>query len=110
MKIDFNTIPENRQEHFKGGDGAFCPRMFTDDKVKIMKGRLSPGSSIGLHTHDTNSEILYILSGVGTMLCDGQEETLRPGDCHYCPQGHAHSLRNSGQEDLLFFAVVPEHH
>ena len=37
------------------------------------------------------------------------KEKLYPGDCHYCPQGATHSLSNEGTEDLIFFAVVPEH-
>ena len=27
--------------------------------------------------------------------------------CHYCPKGHSHGLFNDGDEDLVFFAVVP---
>ena len=76
---------------------------------KIMKGRLVPGSSIGTHMHETNSEIIYVLSGVGTMEYEDTKEKLYPGDCHYCPPGHSHSLKNNGDEDLVFYAVVPEH-
>lgn len=60
--------------------------MFQDMNNKIMKGRLVPGSSIGTHTHETNSEIIYVLSGVGTMEYEDTKEKLYPGDCHYCPQ------------------------
>ena len=82
--------------------------MFIDADNKIMRGRLIPGASIGLHTHETSSEIIYILSGTGKALYDGGEEALSPGDCHYCPKGHSHSLINDGDADLTFFAVVPE--
>ena len=51
----------------------------------------------------------YVLSGTGTMLCDGVEESLTPGMCHYCAQGHTHKLMNTGTEPLTVFAVVPEH-
>ena len=43
------------------------------------------------------------------MLIDDTEEILRPGVCHYCPQGHSHSFINEGDQDLVFYAVVPEH-
>lgn len=109
MRIDFEHMTENTVEHFKGGDGTFVNKMFQDDHNKIMLAHLTPGSSIGLHTHETNSEIIYILSGAGKVLYDGQEIALSAGDCHYCPKGHQHSLINNGQEDLHFFAVVPEH-
>ena len=109
MKISFDTIAESAIENFKGGEGTFHVHMFQVMNNKIMKGRLVPGSSIGTHTHETNSEIIYVLSGVGTMEYEDTKEKLYPGDCHYCPQGATHSLSNEGSEDLIFFAVVPEH-
>ena len=75
-----------------------------------MRGKLEPGSSIGLHTHEGSSETIYILSGTGKVLYDGEYEPLSAGSCHYCPQGHAHSLMNDSDGDLIFLAVVPEHH
>lgn len=109
MKIMFDQMEEKVLQNFKGGEGEFHVKMFTDPNTKIMQGRLASGSSIGLHTHEGNSEMIYILSGTGKVLCDGEYEPLAPGDCHYCPMGHAHSLINDSQGDLCFFAVVPEH-
>lgn len=108
MKIDFNEIEINPIPHFRGGEKETITQMYTDDSVKIMYGRLEPGASIGLHTHETNSEGIFILSGTGKTIYDDTEEALSPGDCHYCPQGHSHSLINNGNEDLVFFAMVPE--
>ena len=63
----------------------------------------------GKRNDETNSEIMYILQGSGKVLCDGEYSPVTVGDVHYCPKGHEHSLINSGNEDLVFFAVVPEH-
>ena len=109
MKIQFDKIQPTVLEHFNGGEGEFVARMFNDGKCKILRGCLAPGCSIGMHTHATSSEIIFVLSGTGKMLIDDTEEILRPGDCHYCPQGHSHSFINEGAEDLVFYAVVPEH-
>ena len=78
------------------------------ERAGELLGRLVPGASIGLHTHEAGSEIVYILSGEGKALYDGGQETLTAGDCHYCPKGHSHSLINGGGEDLVFFAVIPQ--
>ena len=43
------------------------------------------------------------------ILYDDGCEPLSAGSCHYCPRGHAHSLMNCGSEDLIFFAIVPQH-
>ena len=108
MMIRFNDMPESVLEHFKGGDGALCTKMVADDLNRFMRGRLAPGSSIGMHTHEDSCEILYVISGVGTAILDGETEILHPGDGHYCPKGHTHTLMNLGDEDLIFFAVIPK--
>ena len=107
MLIDFSNMEEQVIPGFLGGEGTFRTRMRVDELGKIMRAALEPGSSIGLHTHDTSSEIIYILSGKGMVLCDGEYEPLAAGDCHYCPKGHAHSLINDSGAILEFFAVVP---
>lgn len=106
--IDFNTMAETPMHNFKGGEGDTMARMYTDDLNRIMKSRLEPGCSIGLHTHDTSSEIIFILSGTGTAILDGREELLPPVTCHYCKKGQEHTLMNKGAEDLIFYAVVPQ--
>ena len=106
--IDFVAMEEKIIPNFKGGEGSFAVKMFADDANRILHGRLVPGSSIGMPCHDTSSEIIYILSGVGTAILEGKEETLTAGQCHYCPKGGTHTLMNKGTEDLIFFAVVPE--
>lgn len=109
MKLCFAQMEETPMHQFKGGEKTTYARTYTDEHNRIMRSRLEPGASIGLHTHQGSSEVIYILSGSGKALYDGQEERLGPGDCHYCPEGHAHTLINDGGEDLVFFAVVPQH-
>ena len=110
MKILFNEMNDTVLEHFQGGEGRFVPKMFNDGTNKIMRGKLEPGCSVGMHVHTVSSEIVFVLSGEGKMyLPDGTVETLLPGDCHYCPEGTGHSFHNEGDVDLIFFAVVPTH-
>lgn len=108
MILDFSQLQENENPGFKGGDGSFFVRAFSDGAVRIMEGRLEPGSSIGMHTHTGNCEVLYLLEGCGTLAYpNGQTETLLPGEVHYCPEGCGHSLQNRGSVTLRFVAVVP---
>ena len=107
MLIDFSKMEEQVIPGFLGGEGTFHARMRGDELGKIMRAALEPGSSIGLHTHDASSEIIYILAGKGKVLCDGEHETLSAGSCHCCPKGHSHSLINDSDAPLEFFAVVP---
>ena len=55
MLIDFSKMEEQVIPGFLGGEGMFHARMRVDELGKIMRAALEPGSSIGLHTHDTSS-------------------------------------------------------
>ena len=109
MIIDFKDLELNVAANFKGGEGEYVSRRYDDGHNKIMLGTLEPGASIGYHTHEDDSEIMYFLEGEATVLYDDGQETLLPGQVHYCPKGHSHSLINaSPTEPLNYFAVVPE--
>lgn len=109
MLIKFDEMNDTVLDRFKGGEGTLISKMFTDANGKIMRGRLLPHSHIGLHRHEGNSEIIFILSGTGKVLYDGEYLPLHPGDCHYCPMDHEHSLINDTDQELCFYAIVPEH-
>ena len=35
---------------------------------------------------------------------------VRQGQVHYCPMNHAHYMENLTDHDLVYLAIVPEHH
>lgn len=110
MVIDFSKIVQQEIEGFKGGKGILKTQNFTDDKCKIMFSELMPGASTGLHVHERNSEIIYILKGQATFHYDGNTEKVSEGQVHYCPMGHQHYMMNETKLPLVYFAIVPEHH
>ncbi len=110
MILNFKKIEEREVEQFKGGEKSAFIRGFEDENNKIMLFRLEPGASVGRHRHQGNSETIYLLKGRGKVLSDGTYHQVSAGQCLYCPEGEEHSLINDGDEDLIFFAVVPEHH
>lgn len=107
MILDYSAMETTHIPNFLGGDGMIHAQMRVDELGKILKGVLDPGSSIGYHTHETSSEIIYILSGTGKVKYDDGEEPVEAGQCHYCPKGHGHALINNSDGPLEFFAVVP---
>jgi mannose-6-phosphate isomerase-like protein (cupin superfamily) len=111
--IQVSHLPE-----FKGGEKELAANMFFDGVNRIFKGRLVPGASIGVHTHEDSCEVIFVLSGKGALYeCTPDQSAEGPaeykdvnaGDCLYCPKGHTHSLMNpaASEEDLVFYAVVP---
>lgn len=110
MIIDFEKIEEIEIEGFRGGQGKLYARNYMDDKCKIMRHILKPGAYSGLHSHDENCEIIYVLQGTATCHYDDQVEDVSVGQVHYCPMGHNHFIVNNTREDLHYLAIVPEHH
>ena len=90
MLIDFDAMETTVIPRMRGGEKEVSARMYTDPLGKIMRGTLIPGASIGLHTHETSSEIIYILSGTGKVLCDGT-----------CPQPDQRQPGGRGGPDVL---------
>ena len=71
MLIDFSNMEPEIIPHFVGGEGEIHAKMHVDGLNRILHGILPPGSSIGYHTHETSSEIVYILSGTGKVKVEG---------------------------------------
>ena len=90
MVIDFEKIAEAHLEGFKGGKGKLDTRNYVDDKG--------------------NCEIIYVVSGTATFHYDDTVEEVRQGQVHYCPMNHAHYMENLTDHDLVYLAIVPEHH
>lgn len=107
MKINFAEMEETVSPNFFGGEKEYRSRMVVDEMGKIVQGRLIPGASIGLHTHETNCEVMYFLEGEVTVIYNGERMTFGPGEVHYCPKGQSHTLINEGKTDAVFFAVLP---
>jgi len=108
MVYNFDETKEKALPNFKGGEKEFHVKMITEGNNKIMSGRLMPGASIGLHTHVTDCEVIFITKGSGKVIDDGKEYPVKPGNAMFCPKDHSHTLINDSMEDLCFFATVIE--
>lgn len=107
MVFNFDDFEVQLANGLKGGEGDALVRSFSDDLNAVKKITLRPGSYLGLHTHEGTSEIALVLDGKGEVLEDGEHKPLRQGDVVYCPEGCAHSIRNTSDADLLLFCVIP---
>lgn len=93
-----------------GGKGVYTVRThfekeFDSSMSYIREIVLKAGSSVGVHKHDGDEEIYYFVSGKGVMTVDDQEREVEPGDVVLTKTGSSHGLRNSAEEDMIFFVV-----
>lgn len=108
MILDFSQIEVTKIDNFKGGAKEIYSKMFVDDSNKIMLSVLKPGASIGYHKHEDNCEIIFMIKGNAMVNYDNETLRLQNGQAFYCPKGHSHDLVNDTDEEIMFFAVVPE--
>ena len=108
MILDFHSLSPAVVPHFKGGEGEAQVRTAVSDGMgRILTLTLPVGSSIGLHTHTGNCEIIHVLSGSGVCHDDGTDVPLTAGMTQYCPEGHTHGIDNTAEDtNGRFFRAV----
>ena len=67
---------------------------------------LPVGKSIDFHIHKGESETYYILTGKGLYNDNGESKIVTPGCVTLTPSGTGHSLKNIGDVDLEFIALI----
>ena len=91
-EINVTRLLEMEQLQGKG-------RLFAHSKIR-------PASSIGLHQHNGDFEVFYILSGEGIVDDNGTKAPVKAGDVILTGNGESHSLENTGSSNLEYIALV----
>ena len=104
--------PPLYKEMFGGPGETEMRRILLGADEMYGKGRLfnhvvlHPGCALGWHVHDDDSETYYILRGEGEYSDNGTLTTVGAGDVTFVGPGEGHSIRNTGDGDLEFIALI----
>ena len=109
----FITPPGKKASHLGLGSGLI-ENLETVDFGYFEAGyhtrwfAVPPGSSIGYHTHFTNEEHFFVVSGSARGTVNDITVRMGPLDCLMCGIDDCHGIYNDGTEDLwLFFTNQP---
>jgi mannose-6-phosphate isomerase-like protein (cupin superfamily) len=102
------------KEHMRGGEGnahfTYLVPNDTEKNARMMAElSLEPGSSIGYHQHDHETEYFIFTSGTGLVVDNGEEFPVQAGDVMITGDGGAHSVENNGSVPLTFYAIIVTH-
>ena len=61
---------------------------------------------LGYHEHHNESETYYILRGEGDYNDNGVIRPVKAGDVTFTPDGKGHGMKNTGDTDLVFMALI----
>lgn len=68
--------------------------------------QVKPGEEVEYHMHVGESETFFILSGKGVYSDNGNKVDVVPGMVTFTPSGQGHSIKNTGEEMLVFIALI----
>jgi len=78
------------------GAKNFCMRFF----------ELSNNGYTPRHSHDWEHEI-FVVSGKGTVYCNGEWKTIKQHDSIYIPNNEEHQIKNIDDNILKFICIIP---
>jgi len=87
------------EEGIRPSDGAKIP-------YSNARATVGVGKSTDPHTLEGHSEMYYILQGMAIMNINNEEAEVSVGDQIYIPDGSTQWIKNKGNEDLVFLAIV----
>jgi mannose-6-phosphate isomerase-like protein (cupin superfamily) len=102
------------KEKMRGGEGSVSFVYLVDCEHEknirmLAELTLQPGSSIGQHNHENETEYYIILSGSGVVDDNGTEKQIKAGDSIITGNGASHSIKNTGIVPLVFHAIIVTH-
>jgi quercetin dioxygenase-like cupin family protein len=82
------------------------PRNTHSTRMSMGTQHIEVGSSIPVHLHDAQDEILYVHAGRGTASVGDEQSPVEAGATVFIPRGVWHGVENTGDEALQVVWVV----
>jgi len=109
-----DMIKEIREQMREGKGYVEVTHLFKKDELYgksksarlVAKLTLNPGCSIGLHPHESDEEVFYVIKGKGRVDDNGQTYEVSAGDATLTGGGETHSIENIGTEPLEVIAII----
>ncbi len=105
MSYSGNYIKETEDNQY------FRKVLFTGEKSQFVVMDIKAGEDIGEETHHHVEQTLFLLSGEGKAVLDGNEQPFQTGDVVVVTPGTRHNFINTGKESLKIFTIyAPANH
>jgi mannose-6-phosphate isomerase-like protein (cupin superfamily) len=73
-------------------------------EISIQTTKVLPGKMQTLHNHIEN-QCYYIIEGIGTVIIDNEEKTVKSGDAVFIPSNANHGIKNTGETILTYLTA-----
>jgi mannose-6-phosphate isomerase-like protein (cupin superfamily) len=102
------NISESPRNH-RGGQTSYLlltEGQFGSRNLSITWVECEPGSEQPVHQHANSEQVYVIVRGRGVMRVGHEEREVRSGTMVLVPSGASHSIRNVGEEPLLYVSAT----
>ena len=104
LKTQTKLNTEGKEKMFKTNLADFDA---WNPKVRLFSFvQVKSGEEVEYHMHFGESETFFILSGQGIYNDNGNEVEVAPGMVTFTPSGQGHSIKNTGDEMVVFIALI----
>ncbi len=103
---------DRKPSPFHGTGEIMVRNLLTGSEEMYQAGRVFghttvyPGSTIGYHVHEKESETYYILSGTAKFNDNGTEKIVHAGDVTFTGAGEGHGIEAIGEEPVELIALI----
>ena len=106
--MNIQTVDRSPRNH-RGGQVSHLllgAGQFDSQNLAVTWVEGEPGSEQAVHSHDGREQVYVIVQGLGAMRVGDEVEEVSAGTAILVPPGTDHSIRNIGQEKLIYVSAT----
>ena len=106
--MNIQTLERSPQNH-RGGQVShllLAAGQFGSENLAVTWVEGAPGSEQAVHSHEGREQVYVVVQGRGAMRVGDEVTEVGPGAMILVPPGASHSIRNVGEENLIYVSAT----
>lgn len=106
--MNIQTLEQSPRNH-RGGQVShllLASGQFGSQNLAVTWVEGEPGSEQAVHSHDGREQVYVIVQGRGAMRVGDEVEEVSAGTSILVPPGTDHSIRNIGEDNLIYVSAT----
>ena len=106
--MNIQTLAQSPRNH-RGGQVShllLAAGQFGSENLAVTWVEGEPGSEQAIHSHENREQVYVVVQGQGAMRVGDEVEKVGPGTAILVPPGTSHSIRNVGEETLIYVSAT----
>ena len=105
--MDIKNFFNKETMHKEVVEGDVTRYIYTGEHIQVVEYHFPVNKTFPAHSHETEEQMGYLVSGKMGFLVDGKESILNPGDWYHAPVGVVHNAWAFDEESVLLDIFSP---